>query len=115
MRAVKGPKIYFFDTGLIAYLTKYSSPEILLMNGAINIAILENYVVAEIMKCYSNLDAEPIAHYYRNRDGKEIDLFLEYDCELHPIEVKKSASTLARLTAPSRRLIRQRFRQVPAR
>ena len=52
-RTVKTPKMYFFDTGLVAYLTKYSSPEIL-MNGAINGAILENYVVSEIMKSYGN-------------------------------------------------------------
>lgn len=41
--------MYFFDTGLVAYLTRYSSPEIL-ANGAINGAILENYVVSEIIK-----------------------------------------------------------------
>ena len=52
-RTVKTPKLYFFDTGLVAYLTRYSSPEIL-MNGAINGAILENYVVAEIIKSYYN-------------------------------------------------------------
>jgi predicted AAA+ superfamily ATPase len=90
-RTVKTPKMYFFDTGLVAYLTKYSTPEIL-MNGAINGAMLENYVVAELMKSYSNLGFEPIAHYYRDRDGKEIDLILEYDGKLHPIEIKKSAS-----------------------
>ncbi len=38
-RSIKTPKMYFFDTGLVAYLTKYSDPEIL-MNGAINGAIL---------------------------------------------------------------------------
>jgi predicted AAA+ superfamily ATPase len=90
-RTVKTPKLYFFDTGLVAHLTKYSSPDIL-MNGAINGAVLENHVVSEIMKSYSNLGTEPIAHYYRDRDGKEIDLILEYDGELHPIEIKKSAS-----------------------
>lgn len=50
-RTIKTPKMYFFDTGLVAYLTRYSSPEIL-MNGAINGAILENYTVAEIIKTY---------------------------------------------------------------
>ena len=50
-RTLKTPKMYFFDTGLVAYLTAYSSPEIL-MNGAINGAILENYAVAEIVKTY---------------------------------------------------------------
>ena len=52
-RTIKTPKMYFFDTGLVSYLTRYSSPEIL-MNGAINGAILENYVVAELRKTWQN-------------------------------------------------------------
>ena len=52
-RTVKTPKMYFFDTGLVSYLTRYSSPEIL-ANGAINGPILENYVVSEIIKTYHN-------------------------------------------------------------
>jgi predicted AAA+ superfamily ATPase len=90
-RTVKTPKMYFFDTGLVAYLTKYSSPEIL-MNGAINGAILENYAVAEIIKSYANKGLEAILHYYRDKDSKEIDLVIESDGELHPVEIKKTAS-----------------------
>jgi predicted AAA+ superfamily ATPase len=90
-RTVKTPKMYFFDTGLVAYLAKYTTPEILL-NGAINGAILENYVVAEIIKSYANCGVEPIVHYYRDKDSKEIDVILESDGELHPIEIKKTAS-----------------------
>ena len=90
-RTVKTPKMYFFDTGLVAYLTKYSSPEIL-MNGAINGAILENYVVSEILKSYRNHGKELAFHYYRDKDSKEIDLIIESDGELHPVEIKKTAS-----------------------
>ena len=90
-RTVKTPKMYFFDTGLVAYLTRYSSPEIL-MNGAINGAILENYTVAEIMKTYMNDAKECLVHYYRDKDSNEIDLVLESDGELHPLEIKKSAN-----------------------
>ena len=90
-RTVKTPKMYFFDTGLVAYLTKYSSPEIL-MNGALNGALLKNYAVAEIMKSYGNLGLEAVCHYYRDKDSKEIDLVMESDGELHPIEIKKTAS-----------------------
>jgi len=87
----KTPKLYFFDTGLAAYLTKYSSPEIL-MNGAINGAILENYVVSEIIKTYTNNGLDYYAHYYRDIDSKEIDIVLESDGYLHPVEIKKTAS-----------------------
>lgn len=90
-RAVSTPKLYFFDTGLVAHLTKYSSPDIL-MNGAINGAILENYVVAEIIKTYTNAGQEAYMHYYRDTDAKEVDLIIESDGELHPMEIKKTAS-----------------------
>ncbi len=90
-RTIKTPKIYFFDTGLVAYLTRYSSPEIL-MNGAINGAILENYTVAEIMKTYHNSAKECILHYYRDKEAHEIDLVIESDGELHPLEIKKTVN-----------------------
>jgi predicted AAA+ superfamily ATPase len=93
----KTPKLYFFDTGLVAHLTKYSSPEIL-MNGAINGAILENYVVSEIIKTYTNNGLEYYAHYYRDVDSKEVDMVLESDGKLHPIELKKTASPPPELT-----------------
>ena len=88
-RTVKTPKMYFFDTGMVAYLTKYSSPEIL-MNGAMNGAILENYVVAEIRKTWRNSAKESLIHYYRDKDTNEIDVVIEADGELHPLEIKKS-------------------------
>jgi len=90
-RTVKTPKMYFFDTGLVAYLTKYSSPEIL-MNGALNGAILENYTVAEIRKTWLNSAKECLLHYYRDKDTNEIDMVIETDGELHPLEIKKSTN-----------------------
>ena len=90
-RTVKTPKMYFFDTGLAAYLTRYSSPEIL-MNGAINGAILENYTVAEIRKTWLNSAKECLLHYYRDKDTNEIDMVIEADGELHPLEIKKSTN-----------------------
>lgn len=90
-RTIKAPKMYFFDTGLVAYLTRHSSAEIL-MNGAICGAILENYIVAEIRKTYLNAGEECYMHYYRDKDAKEIDLMIEADGKLHPIEIKKSSS-----------------------
>ena len=90
-RSVKMPKMYFFDTGLVAYLTRYSSPEIL-ANGAINGAILENYVVAEIRKTYINCAKDCLLWYYRDRDAREIDMVIESDGELHPLEIKRSAN-----------------------
>lgn len=90
-RMVKTPKMYFFDTGLVAYLTRYSSPEIL-ANGAINGAILENYAVAELIKSYHNNAKECLLWYYRDKSSNEIDLVLESDGMLHPLEIKRSVN-----------------------
>ncbi len=90
-RTIKTKKMYFFDTGLVAYLTRYSSPEILL-NGSINGAILENYVVSEIRKTYLNSGRECYLNYYRNKENKEIDLIIESDGLLHPLEIKKAST-----------------------
>ena len=90
-RTIKTPKLYFFDTGLVAYLTKYSSPEIL-SNGALAGHILENYVVMEIVKSYYNDAKNPLFWYYRDRDNKEVDMIFESDGELHPLEIKKSVN-----------------------
>ena len=90
-RTVKTPKLYFFDTGLVAYLTRYSSPEIL-QNGAINGAILENYVVAEILKSYQNNAQDCLLWYYRDKSNNEIDMVIESDGQLHPLEIKRSVN-----------------------
>ncbi len=90
-RTVKTPKMYFFDTGLVAYLTRYSSSEIL-QNGAINGAILENFVVAEILKSYQNNAQDCLLWYYRDKSSNEIDMVIESDGQLHPLEIKRSVN-----------------------
>jgi predicted AAA+ superfamily ATPase len=95
-RVVKAPKMYFFDCGLACYLSKWSGPETV-ESGAMNGALLENYVVGEIMKSYTNAAKQPFLYYYRDRDGKEIDVVIEADGMLTPMEVKKTASPDARM------------------
>ena len=90
-RLVKTSKLYFYDTGLVCYVTKWSSAETL-ESGAMNGAILENYVVAEIRKTYLNCGKEPYMYYYRDKDAKEIDIVLEHDGVLNPIEIKKTSN-----------------------
>ncbi len=90
-RTVKTPKVYFYDMGLVCHLTKWTSPEIAEI-GAMSGALLENYAVSEIMKSYQNSGKEPYLYYYRDRDAKEIDVIIESDGKLHPIEIKKTAS-----------------------
>lgn len=89
-RAIKTPKLYFYDTGLVCYLTRWSSPETA-ESGAMSGALLENFAVSEIMKSYQNAGREPFLYFYRDRDAREIDVILEGDGKLCPLEIKKTA------------------------
>ena len=96
-RTVSTPKLYIYASGLVCYLTRWSSPETA-MEGAMSGALLENYTVAEIIKTYQNAGQEPFLYYYRDKDAREIDLILEQDGKLFPIEIKKMASPPKKLT-----------------
>ena len=96
-RTIKTPKVYFYDTGLVCYLTRWSSPEVA-ESGAMSGALLENYTVSEIMKSYQDAGREPYLYFYRDRDAKEIDVILEGDGKLCPLEIKKTVTPDKRLT-----------------
>ena len=90
-RLVKTPKLYFLDTGLCAWLTEWSSPKTL-EAGAMSGAILETWVLGEILKTYWHNGRQAPFYFYRDKDQKEIDLLIVRDGTIYPIEIKKSAS-----------------------
>jgi len=90
-RVVKTPKLYFLDTGLAAYLTKWSSPDVL-RSGAAAGAFFETFVISEILKSYYHNGTEPALFYYRDKDAKEIDLLLVENGALHPLEIKMTST-----------------------
>ena len=90
-RIIKTPKMYFLDTGLCAYLTKWLTPESLMM-GAMAGPILETYAVGEILRSYLHNGREPSMWLYRDANQNEIDIVLEENGTLYPIEIKKAAN-----------------------
>ncbi|HHW7506324.1 TPA: ATP-binding protein [Mannheimia haemolytica] len=90
-RAIKTPKVYFLDTGLMAYLTKWLTPETI-AQGAKSGQFFETFVVSQIIKSFHNQGIEPPIYFYRDTNQKEIDLIIEYDRTLYPIEIKVTAS-----------------------
>ena len=96
-RTIKTPKLYFYDCGLVCYLTRWSEAETLI-TGSMSGAILENFAVSEIIKSYTNVGREAFVYYYRDKDSKEIDLIIEGNGKLFPIEIKKTATPDERLT-----------------
>lgn len=97
-RTIRTPKLYFYDTGLVCYLTRWSSAEVA-ESGAMSGALLENFTVSELMKSYQNAGVSPYLYFYRDRDAKEIDVILEENGKLHPLEIKKTAN-------PDKRIVR---------
>ena len=103
-RAIKSPKLYFRDTGLCSYLTRWLTPDTL-KNGAMAGAMFETFVINEILKSYTNegLDYDFDVFFYNGRDKKkrstdgvteevdgEIDLIIQEGEILHPVEIKMS-------------------------
>jgi predicted AAA+ superfamily ATPase len=90
-RAVKTPKLYFLDTGLICYLCGWNTPQVL-ERGASAGPIFESYVISEIIKSYANTGRTPRLYFYRDKEQNEIDLLLYENGTLYPIEIKKHSN-----------------------
>lgn len=90
-RLVKAAKLYFCDTGLCAHLSMWLSKDAL-MNGAASGHYYENYVVMELVKNYAYAKSKANLSFYRDSNNKEIDVFVEENNLIHPLEIKKSAS-----------------------
>lgn len=88
---VSTPKLHMLDTGLAAFLTDWTFPEVL-MNGAMAGAFFESWCVAEILKSYVNAGESPSFYYYRDKDKNEIDLVIEREGKIYPVEFKKAAT-----------------------
>lgn len=91
-RIVKRPKMYFMDTGLACYLSMWNNSRALEISAMAG-AMFETYVISEIIKGYVNngIDVRSRLFYYRDNNGKEIDLLILDNGKLYPVEIKKSA------------------------
>lgn len=90
-RLVKKPKLYFLDTGLCSYLTRWPDPASLAA-GNMSGAILETYIFSEILKSWWHCGEAEVFYYYRDNDQKEIDLLIHKGGKLYPVEFKKSTN-----------------------
>ena len=104
-RAIKTPKIYFRDTGLACYLTRWLTADAL-KNSAVAGNIFETFVVSEILKSYCNegRDYRFSIFYYRGKDktahtDNEIDLIIEENGVLYPVEIKMTGNPKASMGA----------------
>lgn len=95
-RVTKRPKIYFYDTGLVSYLTGVSNFE-LYDQGPMAGSLFENYVILEILKKLRH-NADPAELFFmRTQDGAEIDLIIDHKTSRTLIEIKKSSTFRAKM------------------
>lgn len=92
-RLVKTPKLYFMDTGLCSFLTGWLNSDVL-ERGAMSGAILETYIVTEILKSYLHNGRKPHLYFYRDKEKREVDILIEENGVIYPIEIKKTGSIL---------------------
>ncbi len=92
-RIIKRPKVYFYDTGLICYLTGISTND-LLEKGPLSGPIFENYVVAEMKKAVHHFDTHEKLYYFRSGSGLEIDVIVENPGKkkIRYIEIKNNST-----------------------
>ena len=90
-RLVKTPKLYWMDTGLAAYLAGWTTSASL-ETGIAAGAFFETFVISEVIKSYCHNGYSPTLYYFRDSNGKEIDLLIEQDNRFYPIEIKKTST-----------------------
>lgn len=88
---VKTPKLYFWDTGLCAYLASWLSVDAL-MNGAASGAYFENYVISELIKSYKYCGSNSQVYFFRDKKVVEVDLVITDGQSIHLAEIKRTAS-----------------------
>lgn len=87
---VKTPKLYFTDTGLAAYLLRWNTADALEM-GAMSAEFFETWVIGEVYKSFANSAQKAPLYYYRNFNGKEVELLILHNGVLYPCVISKSA------------------------
>lgn len=95
-RLIKSPKLYFLDMGLAAHLAGWRDSEMLRL-GPMAGAAFETHILGQIIRHFHHRGEEVLLHFWRTRDGEEIDFLVETQGWIHPIEVKMGTPDRASL------------------
>jgi predicted AAA+ superfamily ATPase len=105
-RLIKSPKLYFYDTGLVSFLTGISTTQ-LYENGPMAGSIFENYVVSEILKKLRHEGQQSALYYIRTSNGLEVDLIIDKGISKDLIEIKKSETFRVRMIKPIQKMMEE--------
>ncbi len=86
-RIVKMPKLYFYDTGLASSILGIKSEKQLITHFLYG-ALFENFVINEFYKHLYNNAVNLELYFWRDKNGKEIDLIIDNNDKIIPIEIK---------------------------
>jgi predicted AAA+ superfamily ATPase len=86
-RIVKSPKIYFYDTGLLAYLTGVDD-QALYNKGPMTGSLFENFMVSEILKREYHHNTFANLYFVRTSHGVEVDVIIDRKTHKEWIEIK---------------------------
>jgi len=90
-RLVKTPKVYLTDTGVLCYLSGLKDPEHAAA-GPLGGSIVETAVLMEAVKHALHNGMDPQAYFWRTAHGVEVDMVLEQEGRLIPVEAKQTAT-----------------------
>ncbi|HLC26400.1 MAG TPA: DUF4143 domain-containing protein, partial [bacterium] len=93
-RLIKGPKLYFLDTGLLCFLLRIQSPEDLHQHAARG-AIFESFVLSELYKNFAHRGEPPELYFWRDSAGHEVDILIDMGNRLIPVETKSARTVVA--------------------
>jgi uncharacterized protein len=88
-RIVKSSKLYFYDTGVLCTLLGIKSVSSLVKSTFYG-AIFENFFITEIKKNRLNREKTGDLYFFRDHVGNEVDLVIESDNKITPIEIKSN-------------------------
>ena len=90
-QVVKTPKVYFTDTGLACWLARLTDDD-RVAGGPMRGGLYENFVIVDLLKRALNRASSDRFWFYRDSKGREVDLVIERDGRLIPVEIKSSAT-----------------------
>lgn len=94
-RVVKSPKLYFYDTGLLAFILRYQSSQTL-YSGPMAGNLFENFIIIELLKKNTNHAVNAELYYYRDSNRNEIDIVIEHNGTHSLVELKMAKTIKAK-------------------
>ena len=103
-RLVKMPKLYFIDVGLAAWLLGIRSEEVLVTHP-LRGALFETLIVSEFLKTKCNQGLPADLYFWRDNNGREVDLIFEHEKSLQLVEIKSGQTVTSDMIKSEKKML----------